>query len=559
MRVNREGVFMKNKNLIGGLIIFLLVLGMFGGCDSDTKEETPAVPTGISATVVSGGIKISWNPVKNATHYVISRQEVSSGDIDQLSSTVSSSEDSYIDTNGISGTSYSYAVAARNNAGTSDRSVWSSQRTFPSSAQTPAVPAGITAVAQSSSIITVSWSSVTGATGYKVYRDSNSGGNFTNLVSSSTPLTGTSFNDTGLQANTDYYYKVTSVNSAGESNKSVYATAKTGSPGVADVDFTSYTTDYGFRVRNNTSTRLVAFRNTLTIGNILGGVPANANEHGFKREIFGIQSADFPVIFITEDQYNANKNNLFALENTPFTRIYAYFNAVGTNEVVYDINASLGGQYTLRVVPSLQHNVELRMNGPQGATLGYVTAEQHDTYFKVNEGFYKIFPVIRKYNQFRNVITSHIPRWPEGVTAAGGARSISIGIGPQDPEGWISINNLLTDIELTTGSAFIIVDNRTLSSVRVYNGSSLLLEMRGTDYVNSGQEKIYQVNMAQLQDDKFAQSTNVSTYKIGSDLNVAGAIGNHDLEIDKIYRVIVTGSDAQFFVSAPEFEAMMEP
>ena len=550
---------MRITGLIKMFMIVLLVLA-FMGCDEE-KEKVPASPTGVSAAAVSDGVKVTWNRVSDASGYYVYRKAGTSAE-ERIRTLQGSSSDECTDTTGTPGASYTYAVAAFNNVGTSERSAWSVAVVFPSgsSSQKPAVPTGVAAVAQSAGSITISWNSVSDVTGYKVYRDSSNGGNFTNLVSGSTPLTATSFTDTGLQANTDYFYKVSAVNSAGEEgDKSAFVTAKTGSSGVADVDFTSYTTDYGFRVRNNTSTRLIAFRSTLTIGNILGGVPANANEHGFKKEIFGNQSADFPVIFITEDQYNANKNNLLVLENTPFTRIYAYYNAVGTNEVVYDINAGLGGQYTLRVVPSLQHNVELRLNGPQGATLGYVTAEQHDTFFKVNEGFYKIFPVIRKYNQFRNIITSHVPKWPEGTLAAGSARSVSIGIGPQDPEGWISINNLLTNIELTTGSAFIIVDNRASSSVRVFNGSALLLEMRGTSYINEGQEKMYQVNMAQLQEDKFAQFSNVSTYRIGSDLNVAGAIGNHDLEIDKIYRVIVTGSDAQFFVSAPEFEAVMEP
>jgi len=87
----------------------------------------------------------------------------------------------------------------------------------------PAAPTGVTATVASSTSITISWSSVTGATGYKVYRSASSSGAYSQV---GTP-TSASYTDTGLAANTTYYYKVAATNSAGESSQSSSVSATT--------------------------------------------------------------------------------------------------------------------------------------------------------------------------------------------------------------------------------------------------------------------------------------------------------------------------------------------
>ena len=78
----------------------------------------------------------------------------------------------------------------------------------------PATPTGLIAFAFSSNQINLWWNSVSGATSYKVYRGTNSGGEtFLTSVGSN------EFNNTGLSAGT-YYYRVSAVNSAGESGLS---------------------------------------------------------------------------------------------------------------------------------------------------------------------------------------------------------------------------------------------------------------------------------------------------------------------------------------------------
>ncbi|MEU9863935.1 glycoside hydrolase family 18 protein [Streptomyces sp. NPDC047971] len=85
----------------------------------------------------------------------------------------------------------------------------------------PATPAGLATGSITSSSVGLSWNAVSGATGYKVYRD----GALAQTVS------GTSATVTGLAANTTYQFQVSATNAAGESAKSTAVSARTTNPG----------------------------------------------------------------------------------------------------------------------------------------------------------------------------------------------------------------------------------------------------------------------------------------------------------------------------------------
>ncbi|MEW1777570.1 glycoside hydrolase family 18 protein [Streptomyces sp. NPDC086777] len=92
-----------------------------------------------------------------------------------------------------------------------------------SAGQPPAAPTGLTAGPVTSSSVALSWTAVSGATSYAVYRDG------TRVQTAS----GTSATVTGLNPSTAYSFQVAAVNDAGESAKSaaVTATTATGSSG----------------------------------------------------------------------------------------------------------------------------------------------------------------------------------------------------------------------------------------------------------------------------------------------------------------------------------------
>ena len=70
--------------------------------------------------------------------------------------------------------------------------------------------------------ISLSWTAVSGASTYRLYRATASGGPYTTIQ---TNLTGTSFTDTGLTNGTTYYYVATAVNLVGEGPNSNEASA----------------------------------------------------------------------------------------------------------------------------------------------------------------------------------------------------------------------------------------------------------------------------------------------------------------------------------------------
>ncbi len=87
----------------------------------------------------------------------------------------------------------------------------------------PAAPTGLTATAASQTQVNLSWTAVSGATSYTIWRSTTSGGPYTSVGTSAT----TSFSNTGLSCNTTYYYVVTASNGSCSSGNSAQASATT--------------------------------------------------------------------------------------------------------------------------------------------------------------------------------------------------------------------------------------------------------------------------------------------------------------------------------------------
>jgi hypothetical protein len=94
-------------------------------------------------------------------------------------------------------------------------------------AQTNVLPApGVMASLYYPNKIMVRWSTISGATGYKVYRSSQSNSSgFSVIQTFSSAVTG--FDDTGIQAYADYWYKVQAMNGtvAGQLSEPAYGNA----------------------------------------------------------------------------------------------------------------------------------------------------------------------------------------------------------------------------------------------------------------------------------------------------------------------------------------------
>jgi fibronectin type 3 domain-containing protein len=176
----------------------------------------PAAPTALSASAGSSQVGLSWTASAGATNYSVKRATTSGGPYTQVAAPTSTS---YTDPAVTNGTAYFYVVSAVNSAGESSNS--SQVSATPVAVVTiPASPTALTA-SPGNSVVTLSWTGSSGATGYRVKRSTINGGPYTQIA---TP-TSTSYSDTAVTIGTPYYYVVSATNSAGESGNSVQVTA----------------------------------------------------------------------------------------------------------------------------------------------------------------------------------------------------------------------------------------------------------------------------------------------------------------------------------------------
>ena len=190
----------------------------------------PAAPSSLSASAAgSDRIDLSWSDnASDETAYRVDRS-LDGSSWAQLAS-LGANISGYGDTGLNADTLYYYRVRAENSAGNSAWSNTASARTDvtappPPPPTPPAAPSSLSAAAAGSDRINISWSdNASDETGFRVDRSLN-GSTWAQRASLSANATG--FNDTGLNADTRYYYRVRAENSAGNSAWSNTSSVKT--------------------------------------------------------------------------------------------------------------------------------------------------------------------------------------------------------------------------------------------------------------------------------------------------------------------------------------------
>jgi autotransporter-associated beta strand protein len=187
--------------------------GVSGNSASVIAVPLPAPPASapgsLSANFNGNNVILNWTAVSGAVGYVINRATSSTGPFTLVQSIT---ETTYTDAGLNTNNSYYYQVAAVNAAGVSSNAVVIVLGV-------PTAP-GLTAIPGNAQV-SLSWSTVLGATNYVLQSSTTSGGPYATLLST----TNTSYVNTGLTNGTTYYYVVYSQGTNGQSPLSTEASA----------------------------------------------------------------------------------------------------------------------------------------------------------------------------------------------------------------------------------------------------------------------------------------------------------------------------------------------
>ena len=186
-----------------------------------TLPAPPPVPTLASPANAATGLnvtpRLSWNPSTGAVRYSVQVSTVSTFATTVINQTGVTS--TYFDVPGgilAWNTRYYWRVNAVGPSGST--SAWSTSRYFnTASVPPPADPSNLTATAVSSSQINLTWQdNSNNETGFKIERKTGAGGTYAQIATVGANVA--VYNNTGLTANTIYYYRVRSYNAPWNSN-----------------------------------------------------------------------------------------------------------------------------------------------------------------------------------------------------------------------------------------------------------------------------------------------------------------------------------------------------
>ena len=197
------------------------------GLSSNTVCAVPGgaalpAPTGLTATASTNTNTLNWNAVPGATSYNVYRGTTAGGEAAiPVATGVYYYYSSFTDSNVVSGTTYYYKVTAVNDTG---ESVKSNEAAAKPGATALAAP--VLSATRGSSLITLSWTAVTGATSYVLFRSLTGGSPYASLIVGS----GTTYTDSGLTYGANYTYYVCAANSTGLGASSNHISVTLGNP-----------------------------------------------------------------------------------------------------------------------------------------------------------------------------------------------------------------------------------------------------------------------------------------------------------------------------------------
>lgn len=206
--------YVSYKKAMCTVLSVLILMSVFVMIPTEKNQvEAASAPTGLKINEYSASAaKISWSKVSGASGYIVYRS--TNGSNFSKLKTLNSKYTSYTNTGLVSGSSYWYAVASYQtlNGKTVISSRSSSVKLTATNAATVPIPSNFKAAEYSSSAVKFTWNSVSGVTGYYIYR-STDGKNYTKIKEINSASTKT-YTNGGLALGKKYYYLIASYNKA---------------------------------------------------------------------------------------------------------------------------------------------------------------------------------------------------------------------------------------------------------------------------------------------------------------------------------------------------------
>lgn len=206
---------MKKFNMIYSVILITAIIVSIIGHSETVIAATKklSAPSSVKAQSASyNSIHVSWSDVTGASGYAVSRSTSSNGSYSILSLT---SKKSYKDTSLTTGRTYYYKIRAYKTSGKTR--VYGNYSSIMKAKPLLSAPTSVKSSSVSYNSIKISWNSISGASGYAIYRATSSKGTFSYV----TTTTATSYKNTNLSTGKSYYYKIKAYRTIG--NVKVYS------------------------------------------------------------------------------------------------------------------------------------------------------------------------------------------------------------------------------------------------------------------------------------------------------------------------------------------------
>jgi fibronectin type 3 domain-containing protein len=222
----------RGPSLLQGALRLALVFFIFLVClHASTRQasaQAPSAPTNLLGMAGNQRVNLSWTAVSGATSYTVLRGTATGG---PYSTTVISglTATNYSNTGLTNGTAYYYVVQAVSAGGTSVNSNQASAT--PNTAL--AAPTNLVATGQTGQV-TLSWTAVSGAVGYNIYRWISGAQPYAPTYSS---VTSNPYVDSGRTNGTSYFYVITAVGSNG--SESTYTGSVVATPAAQPTGLTA--------------------------------------------------------------------------------------------------------------------------------------------------------------------------------------------------------------------------------------------------------------------------------------------------------------------------------